>query len=143
MVLSSAWAQGNDSQVQANGSSLKDQLLAEENAVATAQRNKDGAAVQRHVAEGFVGVGTNGQPFGRDDMVEGFNEVSLQEYRIYDAEALSLNNAAALLTYDAIVRVSGGDSVVPRYQRVSSVWVNEAGVWKMKFQQATAKKWGD
>jgi hypothetical protein len=118
-------------------------LLAKENAVAEAEKKKDAAALRQDVADDFAGVATNGQPFGRDEMLEGFNEVSLVEYTIYDAQVVQVNEGAAILTYDAIVRISGGDSVIPRYQRVSSLWVSQGGAWKLKYQQATAKKWGD
>jgi hypothetical protein len=123
--------------------SLKATLLGNENAFAEAQKKKDAARLQQQLAPDFTGVGTNGQPFGRDEMREAFNEITLEEYTIYNAEAVTVDDGAALLTYDAIVRISGGDSVIPRYQRVSSLWVNQTGEWKLKFQQATAKKWGD
>jgi hypothetical protein len=138
-----AGASGAQAQAGSAQSSLKDLLLSRENAVAAAEKNKDAHAIEQQVAEDFVGIGTNGQTSGRGDLLDSLNEVTLQEYTIYNAEALALNDGAAVLSYDAIVRVAGGDSMVPRYQRVSSVWVNRGGAWKLAFQQATAKKWGD
>ncbi len=118
-------------------------LLAKENALAAAEKKKDAAAMRQLLADDFMGIGTNGQPFGRGEMLEGFNEVTLEQYTIYGAQVVPINEGAALLTYDAIVRIAGGDSLVPRYQRVSSLWVNQNATWKLKFQQATAMKWGD
>jgi hypothetical protein len=31
-----------------------------------------------------------------------------------------------------------GSEDAPRYQHLSSVWVDQGGIWKLKFQQATA-----
>ena len=135
-----AWGQAA---APSGASSLTATLLAKENAVAEAEKRKDTAALGQDLADDFTGIATNGQPFGRDEMLEGFNEVSLVEYTIYDAAVFPVNEGAAILTYDAIVRISGGDSLIPRYQRVSSLWVSQGGAWKLKFQQATAKKWGD
>jgi hypothetical protein len=142
MALAGAGAQETKAP-QPAPASLKDSLLAKEKALEEAEKNKDATPIQQQVADDFVGVDTDGQTIDRDEILERFNEITLQEYTIYDVEVRPLGDAAAVLSYDAIVRITGGDSVIPRYQRVSSVWVNQGGMWKLKFRQATAKKWGD
>jgi hypothetical protein len=142
ILLAGAFASGMQAQARA-GASLQDLLLAKENALASAQKNKDAGAIEQQVARDFVGIGTNGQTSGRDDMLESLNETTLQEYTIYNAALVGAGAGAAILTYDAMVRVTGGDSAVPRYQHVSSLWTGRGGAWKLEFRQATAKKWGD
>ena len=141
VMLAGAFASGMQAQAGA-GTPLQD-LLAKENALASAQKNKDAGAIERQVAGDFVGIGTNGQTSGRDDMLESLNETTLQEYTIYNAELVAAGEGAAILTYDVMVRVAGGDSPVPRYQHVSSLWAGRDGAWKLEFRQASAKKWGN
>jgi len=42
------------------------------------------------------------------------------------------------VTYDVIIQMSRYDEDIPRYQHISSIWVKQGDLWKLKFQQATA-----
>jgi len=62
----------------------------------------------------------------------------LVEYRPYGIQVVQLNEGAAVVTYDVIIRMARYDEDIPRYQHISSVWVKLGEQWKLRFQQATA-----
>ena len=62
----------------------------------------------------------------------------LLEYRPYGLQVVQLNEGAAVVTYDVIIRMAKYDEDIPRYQHISSVWVKLGEQWKLRFQQATA-----
>ncbi len=47
----------------------------------------------------------------------------------------------ASLDFDAIIHMSeGDDGLAPRYQHFSDVWVKQGDQWRLRFQQATARR---
>lgn len=118
--------------------SLTELLLAKEKSLPEAQKRKDVDFFKSITTEDFLEVAPDAKVYSKDEMMEGLNVVNLENYSIYDAKVLPLNDNAAVVTYDAIVQMSIGDEHAPRYQHVSSVWVNQGGKWLLKFQQATA-----
>jgi hypothetical protein len=119
-------------------SSLTELLLAKEKSLPEAQKRKDVDFFKNITTDDFLEVAPDAKVYSKDEMMEGLNVVNLENYSIYDAKVLPLNDNAAVVTYDAIVQMSIGDEHAPRYQHVSSVWVNQGGKWLLKFQQATA-----
>lgn len=117
---------------------LTELLLAKEKSLPEAQKRKDVDFFKNITTDDFLEVAADAKVYSKDEMMEGLNVVNLENYSIYDAKVLPLNDNAAVVTYDAIVQMSVGDERAPRYQHVSSVWVNQGGKWLLKFQQATA-----
>ena len=117
--------------------SISDVLIAKEKSLPEAQRRKDIAYLKRITTDDFLDVGPDGKIYTKDDVLEGVNEISLEDFSIYNVKVLSLTENAAVVTYDAVVRMTIGSEEAPRYQRLSSVWINHRGSWLLKFQQAT------
>lgn len=117
---------------------LTELLLGKEKSLPEAQKRKDVDFFKNITTDDFLEVAADAKVYTRDEMMEALNVVDLQNYSIYDAKVIPLNENAAVVTYDAIVQMSVGDEHAPRYQHVSSVWVNQGGKWLLKFQQATA-----
>ncbi len=119
-------------------SALTDLLLGKEKSLPEAQKRKDANFFKSITTDDFLEVAADAKVYTRDELLEALNVVDLQNYSIYDAKVIPLNENAAVVTYDAIVQMIVGDERAPRYQHVSSVWVNQGGKWLLKFQQATA-----
>jgi hypothetical protein len=118
--------------------SLTDLLLTKEKSLPDAQKRKDVEFFKNITTDDFLEVAADAKVYTKDELMEGLNVVDLQNYSIYDPKVLPLNDNAAVVTYDAIVQMTIGEEHAPRYQHVSSVWVNQGGKWLLKFQQATA-----
>lgn len=118
--------------------SLTELLLSKEKSLPDAQKRKDLEFFRNITTDDFLEVAPDAKVYSKDEMMQGINVVDLQNYSIYDAKVIPLTDDAAVVTYDAIVQMSIGDQHAPRYQHVSSVWVNQNGKWLLKFQQATA-----
>jgi len=116
---------------------LTRQLLDLEKNFADAQQHHDRETVSNMLTNDFVSISNNGESQSKADILSDLASDNRQEYRIYNAQAVYVNDSAAVLTYDVIVRMVHYDEDTPRYQRVSSVWVKQGSDWKLKFRQAT------
>ncbi len=123
---------------------LTAELLAQENSVIQAEMRKDTAAVARALADEFVFINFDGHEMTKDELLGVVAEGFLKEYTIYEPQTLKLGDGAVMLTYNAMVRVAVDDDEVhiPRYQRISTIWVKQGAAWKMKFHQAAALQVG-
>jgi hypothetical protein len=119
-------------------SPLEQTLIANDKAMADARKQKDVAYFKHTLTDDFTGVGTNGQLFDKNEVLENTRMASVQEYRPYNISVVPVNEGAAVVTYDCIIRMTLYDDPIPRYQHISSVWVKEGEQWRLKFQQATA-----
>jgi hypothetical protein len=119
-------------------SPLAQQLIDYEKALPEAQKKKDVNFYKQALTDDFIGVGTDAKTFSRADVLENLPAVELIEYRPYNIDVVQLNDGAAVVTYDAIIRMARYDEEIPRYQHISSIWVKMGEQWKLKFQQATA-----
>jgi hypothetical protein len=124
----------------------KEQALvdAEKNLIA-AKMHDDGAYFQRNVSSDFAMVGVDGMLLEGREAVNNLGDSDLAELTPYDMKVVFAGETTAIVTYDAIVREKPQEDQgpPPRYQHFSSVWAQQGGVWKLKFQQSTATKWGD
>jgi ketosteroid isomerase-like protein len=60
---------------------------------------------------------------------------------LYSLQVLAVDGSTAIVTYDAVIHgVEGDEVVVPHYQRLSDVWVKQGEQWRLRFQQATARR---
>jgi len=119
-------------------SPLEEQLIAYEKAIPEAQKKHDLDFYKRTLTDDFVAVGTDAKLHEKDEILEDLRATELVEYRPYDLQVVQLNEGAAVVTYDVIIRMARYDEDIPRYQHISSVWVKLGDQWKLKFQQATA-----
>jgi hypothetical protein len=113
-------------------------LINQDKAVAQAQMKKDVDFFKRTVADDFMGVGTDGKVYGKEEIVEAAREFNLQEYTPYNLQVLPLNDSEAIVTYDCVVREAQFDETAPRYQHISNLWMKQGDQWRLKFQQSTA-----
>ena len=116
---------------------LTHQLLDLERKFAEAQQHHDRDSVSNTLTNDFVSISNNGESQTKADLLSDLASDNRLEYRIYNAQAVPLDDNAAVLTYDVIVRMVHYDEDTPRYQHVSSVWVKQGNDWKLKFRQAT------
>jgi hypothetical protein len=146
LVLSiavSAIAQGS---APAKASSAFEQaLIASEKALIEAKKKDDAAVFKQIVSEDFSLVGVDGNLLQQREAIGDLGDSELVELTPYNMKVVAAGEAAAVVTYDAIVRKKPEEDQgpPPRYQHFSSVWVKQGDVWKLQFHQATAAHWGD
>jgi hypothetical protein len=126
-------------------SPLDQSLIASEKSLIEAKKKDDGAFFKRTVSEDFALVGVDGKLLEHQEAIDDLGDSGLVELTPYDIRVVAAGEAAAIVTYDAIVRKKPEEDQgpPPRYQHFSSVWVKQGDDWKLKFHQATAAHWGD
>jgi hypothetical protein len=126
-------------------SPLEQTLIASEKSLIEAKKKDDGAFFKRTLSPDFSLVGVDGKLLERQEAVDDLGDDGLVELTPYDIKVVAVGEAAAIVTYDAIVRKKPEEDQgpPPRYQHFSSVWVKQGEAWKLKFHQATAAHWGD
>lgn len=140
LLTSSAFAadtRGQSNQ-QGDGSSRHEDLIALQKAFIAAQERGDAEYVKNAVADDFVGIETNGDTTERVEFIRVVRgEKTSQPPLLYDFKVIPLDEDCAVVTYNAVRLANERD----RYQHMSDTWVNEAGHWKLKFQQTTLNLW--
>jgi len=132
-----AGAQTSNPAQKANAlSPIEQELIRHAQQFAEAYKNRDVDFFQRTLSEDFIEIAANGDPVVRDEVLEGVRTADIKGLRLYDFKILPLNDGAAVVTYNEIVRDGG-----PRYQHLSTVWVKQGDQWKLKFQQSTPNLW--
>jgi hypothetical protein len=121
-------------------SPLEQQLISYEKSIPEAQKKHDFDFYKHTLTDDFVAVGTDAKIHDKNEILEDLRSTDLVEYRPYDLQVVQLNDGAAVVTYDVIIRMSRYDEDIPRYQHISSVWVKLGDQWRLKFQQATAAR---
>src|ERR1700758_4763613 len=119
-------------------SPLEEQLISYEKSIPEAQKKHDIDFYKHTLTDDFVAVGTDAKLHTKNEILEDLRATDLVEYRPYDLQVVQLNEGAAVVTYDVIIRMSRYDEDIPRYQHISSIWVKTGDQWRLKFQQATA-----
>jgi hypothetical protein len=119
--------------------------VARENALIEAKKKDDPSVLKQIVSDDFSLVGVDGKLLQREEAMGDLGDSELVELTPYDMKVVSLGDAAAIVTYDAIFRKKPEEDQgpPPRYQHFSSVWEKRGDAWKLKFHQATAAHWGD
>jgi hypothetical protein len=125
--------------------SLEQTLIANEKSLIEAKKKDDDAFFKRTLSEDFSLVGVDGVLHQQQEAIDELGDSDLVELTPYDIKVVAVDEGAAIVTYDAIVREAPQEDQgpPPRYQHFSSVWVKQADAWKLKFHQATAAHWGD
>jgi hypothetical protein len=116
-------------------------FLAKEQALMGAILHRDFAGFTGSLTTDFEFVNYNGH---RDPKGELFGEGELKAFAIYEPQALSLDDGVVLFSYNAIVGQIATDDEqhIPRYQRVTTIWVKQGADWKEKFHQTAALQVG-
>jgi hypothetical protein len=146
LVVSFAWVRGTRPAAAAPPaetkplSPLEEQLISYEKAIPEAQKKHDIDFYKHTLTDDFVAVGTDAKIHDKNEILEDLRSTDLVEYRPYDLQVVQLNDGAAVVTYDVIIRMSRYDEDIPRYQHISSVWVKSGDQWRLRFQQATAAR---
>jgi hypothetical protein len=117
---------------------LEQTLITNTKAVPAAWKKKDAEFFKTTLTDDFLEVAVDGKVYAKNDVLEGVHIADVQEYSPYDVHVLPINDSAAIVTYDCIVRMSLGEEAVPRYQHITDIWVKQSEQWRLKFQQATA-----
>lgn len=123
---------------------LEQTLMAAEKDSLDAARKGDSAFFKRTLTDDFSYVGFDGQLADRQQLIDDRGDKGF-DVQPYNMKVVTLNDAAAIVTYDVVLRVptSQDQGPPPRYQHFSTTWVKQGDAWKMKFQQMTASHWGD
>jgi len=128
-------------QTAAPATQLQQALVAQTQAVAQAQKSKDGDTLKRLLTDDFQQVGSEGKLHDKDDFTGDAKDGKLTDCTLYNLKVLSIDENAAIVTYDAIIHMTEGDDLLaPRYQHLSDVWVKQGDQWRLRFQQATARR---
>lgn len=128
-------------QTAASATQLQQALVAQTQAVAQAQKSKDGDTLKRLLTDDFQQVGSEGKLHDKDDFTGDAKDGKLTDYTLYNLKVLSIDENAAIVTYDAVIHMTEGDDLLaPRYQHLSDVWVKQGDQWRLRFQQATARR---
>ena len=96
------------------------------------------------LTDDFSFVASDGQLYGRQDMVDQFAQGGV-DILPYEMKVVSAGDNVGIVTYNVVYRVPPAEDQgpPPRYQHFTTVWVKQGDSWKMKFQQMTAAHWGD
>ena len=110
-------------------------LINQEKAVLQAIGKHDKQTLQNTLTDDFVQAGVDAGL----SQHEALSESPIQSIMPYNFRVLPVAEKVAIVTYDAVVKSAPNedDISLPRYQRLSSLWVKQGDQWRLKFQQAT------
>jgi len=117
-------------------SAFDQQLIDQQKQFLQSAQTKDAAAVDRAVADDFLGIGTNGDFYDKSEVVESAHGGVPKDTRAYDFHVVKLNDDSAVVSYNLIVP---GEH--PRYRHMTDTWARIDGRWKLKFRQITPNLW--
>lgn len=110
-------------------------------AVLEAQKTKNTDAIKQLLSDDFTMVGSDGKVYDKDELIDTAREGRLKSYQIYDVKIEDVGDEAILVSYSLIVTQSEGDNgLVPRYQRVTDLWMKQGTQLRLKFEQASAMR---
>lgn len=119
-------------------------LINAERSCIAAAKSGDVAFFRRTLASDFSYVSYDGQLYERQDMIDQYSQAGT-DIQPYEMKVVPAGEDVAIVTYNVVYKVPPAEDQgpPPRYQHFTTVWVQQAGTWKMKFQQMTAAHWGD
>jgi len=124
---------------------LEQKLISAEQRLIEAKKKDDDDFFKRTLTQDFTLVGVDGKLLEGEEAVDNLGNSDLVELTPYDLKVVPAGESSAIVTYDAIVRETKkeNEGPPPRYQHFTSVWIKQAGGWKLKFHQSTPTHWGD
>ena len=78
------------------------QLIDQQQRFLEASRTKNAAAIDNAVADDFQGIGTNGDLYDKDELVESA-EGAPKDARSYDFRVVKLTSDSAVVAYDVVL----------------------------------------
>lgn len=119
-------------------------LVAAEKTFIAAARKGDAEYFKRTLTNDYSLIAFDGQLYDREAALGDLGSGGL-DLMAYNMKVVELGEAAAIVTYDVVVRVPPAEDqgAPPRYQHWSSTWIRQGDQWKIKFQQTTPTHWGD
>lgn len=108
-----------------------------EHRLAVAEKQQDKRFFQQSLDNQLVYVAYNGMVFGKAKLLSSMKYVDVNNYSIRNLKMRSLGPRAALVTYDLDINANVAGTKLPHKQYASSVWLLNAGQWKLVFHQAT------
>ena len=120
-------------------------LIEKSKAVLEAIKAKDAATLNGLLAQDFRSVDVGGGLGSREELLGTAHEGFLKDFLFYNPQAFRIDNDSVLVSYnssvvlsDAALKELADDNLTwPRYSRVSDLWVQQGGDWKLKFEQVT------
>ena len=82
---------------------FEQELVNNQTQLMQALQQKNVGYVQQAVSDDFKGIATNGDFYGREELVASAEEGMPKEVRVYDVQVVPLNDASAVVTYNLIV----------------------------------------
>jgi hypothetical protein len=116
---------------------LERQLIHQETALIAAQQRRDFSAVEALLADDFHEIGSIGRFYTKDEVLEAIRHVQILDYRVDHFRVLLIHPDCVIVTYIATLwRTHHGQESASRSHR-SSTWIQQDGVWRAIFHQAT------
>ena len=120
---------------------LEESLIAQSRAVPQAEQAKDLATLQHLLTDDFQQVGSEGALHDKKELLDDAKEGRLTSFTLYNFRVLPVDENTAIVSFDAVIQQPEGDNdFAPRYQRISNIWVKQAGQWRLRFQQSTPRR---
>ena len=119
-------------------------LMKAEKGFIDAAKKGDAAFFKQTLTDDFSFVSYDGQLYSRQEMLDQYGAGGT-DVMPYEMKVVPAGDGTAIVTYNVVLRVPASEDQgpPPRYQHFSTVWVKQAGEWKMKFLQMSASHWGD
>ena len=129
--------QANDAGAQA--------MITKSKSVLEAMKAKDASTLNGLLANDFRSVDMAGELGSRQEMIGSAHEGLVKDFLFYAPQVLQIDNDSILVSYNTAITLSDAalnelaqDNLTwPRYSRVSDLWVQQGGDWKLKFEQVT------
>lgn len=127
-----------------SGTPEEQTLMDDEKSFLAALKKGDAVFLKRTLADDFSFVSYDGQLYNRQEMFDQFGEGG-SDVMPYEMKVVPAGDSTMIVTYNVVLRVPASEDQgpPPRYQHFSTVWVRQAGEWKIKFLQMSASHWGD
>jgi hypothetical protein len=137
-------ARAGQTKTEKASSEYEQTLMTAEKGFIDAAKKGGVAFFKNTLTDDFSFVASDGQLYGRQDMVDQFAQGGV-DILPYEMKVISAGDNVGIVTYNVVYRVPPAEDQgpPPRYQHFTTVWVKQGDTWKMKFQQMTAAHWGD
>lgn len=113
--------------------SLGDHLRSLEEALLDPAVRRNRAALEKLLREDFKEFGSSGRVWTRDQVIELLTNETFSPVRVEEFNCALLAESVALVTYRAVRTGLATQTFSLR----SSIWVREAGEWRLRFHHGT------
>ena len=126
-------------------SAFSESMIAKEKALIETRRKGDAEALKKMLAENFTMVGIDGGWIDGADAADEMDASDYLDFIVYNFRVVPVSDDVAIVSYEAAMQKAPEEDQgpPPRYQHFSSTWVRQNREWRLKFEQTTAKHWGD